>query len=238
MTRKQWFILAVTAALAAGLAACGSADAGPAGTANPDRLNADYDNALPVETQLILGTLKLEGTPQEVDPAMASELLPLYTLLQQLTNSGTAAEAEVDSVLEEIQNTMTTDQIHAIAAMKLTQTDITDYFGSAGRFSASGTRTPGASSGGNFPAGGFDGGGPPAGFEGGGPPAGFEGGGANGGGGGSTLNQDQIATLRAQRTGTPGAFRGSGSPAFLINQLIQMLQKKTESLTTVSTPTP
>jgi hypothetical protein len=228
-------------ALAMALAACGSASSSSAGTVNPDRLNADYDSALPVETQLILGTLKLEGTPQAVDPAMAVELLPLYTLLQQLTTSGTAAQAEIDAVLEQVQATMTADQIHAIAEMKLTQTAMADYFGSAGRFAASGTRTPGASSGGDFPGGGFvmEGGGPPAGFEGGGPPAGFEGGpGGGGGSGGSGLDQNQIATLRAQRTGTPG-FRGSGNSSFLIIQLIQLLQKKTQALTpTVPTPHP
>ncbi len=228
------------AALALGLTACGGANPSSAGTANPDRLNSNYDKALPVETQLVLGTLKLEGTPQAVEPAMAAQLIPLYTLLQQLTGSGSAAQAEIDAVLEQIQATMTTDQIHAIAEMKLTQTAMADYFGGAGRFSASGTRTPGAASGANGPEGGFivEGGGPPAGFEGGAPPAGFEGGPGGGGAGasgngGSSLNQNQIATLRAQRTGTPG-FQGSGTPSFLINQLIQLLEKKAQSLT----PTP
>ncbi len=224
----------VFAALVLGLTACGGENPSSAGTANPDRLNTNYDKALPVETQLVLGTLKLEGTPQAVDPAMAAQLIPLYTLLQQLTGSGSAAQAEIDAVLEQIQSTMTTDQIHAIAEMKLTQTAMADYFGGAGRFSASGTRTPGAFSGGNFPGGGSEGGGPPAGFEGGAPPAGFEGGPGGGAGasgnGGSGLNQNQIATLRAQRTGMPG-FQESGTPLFLINQLIQLLEKKAKSLT-------
>jgi hypothetical protein len=222
----------VFAALTLGFAACGSANPSSAGTANPDRLNTNYDKALPVETQLVLGTLKLEGTPQAVDPAMAAELLPLYTLLQQMTASGTAAQAEIDAVLEQIQATMTTDQIHAIAAMKLTQTEMADYFGGAGRFSASGTRTPGASNGANGPSGGFviEGNGPPAGFEGGGPSFGSEGGPGTSRNGGSGLNQNQIATLRAQRTGTPG-YQGTGTPSFLINQLIQLLEKKAQSLT-------
>jgi hypothetical protein len=234
MKLKRNFTLSGIAVLAVALAACGSANSPSAGTANPDRLNTNYDSALPVETQLVLGTLKLEGTPQAVDPAMAAELLPLYTLLQQLTSSGSAAQAEIDAVLEQIQDTMTSDQIHAIAAMKLTQTAMTDYFSTAGRFSASGTRTPGASNGGNFAGGGFEGGGgPPAGFEGGGGGGQIPSGAGNAGAGGSGLNQNQVATLRAQRTGTPG-FQGSGTPSFLISQLIQLLQKKAQSLT----PTP
>ncbi len=228
MVRKNISSFIAIAVLAFGLAACGSANASSAGTANPDRLNTNYDKALPVETQLVLGTLKLEGTPQAVDPATAGELLPLYTLLRQLTSSGTAAQAEIDAVLEQIQSVMTTDQIHAIAEMKLTQSAMADYFGGAGRFSANGTRTPGASNGVDGPSGGFI-------VEGGGPPAGFEGGPGNGGpgisgNGGSGLNQNQIATLRAQRTGTPG-FQGTGTPSFLINQLIQLLEKKAQSLT-------
>jgi hypothetical protein len=229
MKWNRVFITAGIAFLAIGLAACGGSNQAAAGTANPDRLNTDYNDALPVETQLILGTLKLEGTPQAVDPQTAAQLLPLYQLLQQLTASGTAAQAEIDTVLEQIQATMTTDQIHAIAAMKLTQTAMTDYFGSSGRYAASGTRTPGASSGSNFPGGGFvvEGGGPPGGFQGGEPPAG---GGFNGVGESSGMNQSQIATLRAQRTGTPG-MREGGSSTFLITRLIELLQQKTQSLT-------
>jgi hypothetical protein len=235
MIRKIISTCIAVTALTLGLAACSGANPSSAGTANPDRLNTNYDKALPVETQLVLGTLKLEGTPQAVDPAMATKLIPLYTLLRQLTGSGTAAQAEIDAVLEQIQASMTTDQIHAIAEMKLTQSAMADFFGGAGRFSASGTRTPGASNGANGPAGGFivEGGGPPAGFEGG--PGG--GGPSTSGSGGSGLNQNQIATLRAQRTGTP-RYQGTGTPSFLINQLIQLLEKKAQSLTpTFLTPT-
>jgi hypothetical protein len=218
--------------LMAGLAACGSSKSPtPAGGANPDRLNTSYPSALPVETQLILGTLKLESTPQAVDAETAAKLIPLYTLLQQMSTSGTAAQAEIDAVIEQIQATMTTDQIHAIAAMKLTQADMTTFFTSSGQFSRSGTRTPGAGGGGFGGGGGFPAGG---GGDAGGPPAGFTGGGGGGGGGfpaggGAAGGGSSIATLRAQRTGTPRA--GGGSATFLIPQLIQVLQKKTQTLT-------
>jgi hypothetical protein len=226
MNTMRIFSLIGVSILALSLAGCGTNKTVSTGTST-DRLNTSYANALPVETQLVLGTLKLEGTPQAVDSATAAKLVPLYTLLQQMTTSGTSAQAEIDAVLDQIQGTMTPDQIHAIAAMKLTQTDMTNYFGSSGQFSRTGTRTPGAGfgGGGGFPGGG-DAGGPPAGFTGGG------GGGAGepGGNGGSNLNQNQIATLQAQRTGTP-RFGGTGTPAFLINQLIQLLQKKSQSAT-------
>jgi hypothetical protein len=240
MNKKLIFPLIGVSILALGLAGCGTNKTVSTGTST-DRLNTSYPNALPVETQLVLGTLKLEGTPQAVDSTTAAKLVPLYTLLQQMTTSGTSAQAEIDAVVDQIQGTMATDQIHAIAAMKLTQTDMTTFFGSSGQFARTGTGTPGAGfgGGGGF-AGGGDAGGPPAGFTGGGggggdaggPPAGFTGGGGGGGAGGSgsNLNQNQIATLRAERTGTP-RFGGTGTPAFLINQLIQLLQKKSQSVT-------
>ncbi|MGD0173343.1 MAG: hypothetical protein ABSC61_02745, partial [Anaerolineales bacterium] len=180
MNKKSIFSLIGVSILAVGLAGCGSNKTVSTST-NTDRLNATYANALPVETQLILGTLKLESTPQAVDPATAAKLIPLYTLLQQMTTSGTSAQAEIDAVLEQIQVTMTPDQIHAIAAMKLTQSDMTNFFGTSGQFARTGTGTPGAGfgGGGGFPGGG-DAGGPPAGFTGGG--GDFAGGGGGGGG--------------------------------------------------------
>jgi hypothetical protein len=213
--------------LAAVLAACGGKKPVSTG-ANTDRLNTDYENALPVETQLVLGTLKLEGTPQAVDSAMAAQLLPLYTLLKQMAASGTAAQAEIDAVLDQIQGIMTPEQIHAIAAMKLTQTELADYMRFSGRYPPSATGTPGA----GYPGrDGFQGG---FGGEGGAPPGGFPGEGAPGGGstGGAqgNINQSQFATMRAQRTGTPG-YGGNGTPVFLINELIQVLQKKLPTAT-------
>ncbi len=228
---KQWILpLIAFCLLAATLAGCGTIKSVSPGTST-DRLTASYTDALPVETQLVLGTLKLEGTPQAVDSASAAKLVPLYTLLEQMTTSGTSAQAEIDAVLEQIQATMTPDQIHAIAAMKLTQADLQSYLGQNGKSAQTSSGTPASSSstGGGFPVDTGGGGGvPPSGF--GGAP-GDGGGGVPAGGSGSSLSQNQIATLQAQKTGTPG-FSGSGTPAFLVNQLIQLLQKKTQ------TPTP
>jgi hypothetical protein len=235
MNKKRILSLIAVSLFAILLAGCGTAKAVSTSTSS-DRLNASYTGALPVETQLVLGTLKLEGTSLAVDSAAAAKLVPLYSLLQQMTASGTSAQAEIDAVLDQIQGTMTPDQIHAIAAMKLTQTDLQSYLGQNGKSAqvSSGTPASSSSSGGGFPADPGGGGVPPSG--GGGPSGGAPGDGAGGvpaGGSGSSLSQNQIATLQAQKTGTPG-FSGSGTPAFLVNQLIQLLQKKTLT----STPTP
>jgi hypothetical protein len=232
-SKQLIFSLFAVFLLAAMLAGCGTIQSVSTSTAT-DRLNANYTNALPVETQLVLGTLKLEGTPQAVDSAAAPKLVPLYSLLEQMTAGGTSAQAEIDAVLDQIQANMTPDQIRAIAAMKLTSADLQSYLGQNGGSApaTSGTPASPSSSGSGFPIDAGGGGVPPSGggstFDGGGPS-----GGAPSGGTGSGLSQNQIATLQAQETGTPG-FSGSGTPAILVNQLIQLLQKKTQT----ATPTP
>jgi hypothetical protein len=218
MKTQRFFFWIAALAPAALLASCGSAPAAASSTVNPDRLNADYTNALPVESQLILGTLKLEGTPQAVDSAEAGKLLPLYLLLQQLTASGSAAPQEMQATLEAIQAAMTPEQIHAISAMKLTQSDLTNFSGS-GTLSGR-TRTPNAGGGGNFPGGG-------------GPEGGF-------GGGGQGFSQNQISTLRAERPGAAGSS-GSAGQSGLLTMVIQLLQRKvptaTPTFTNTATPT-
>jgi hypothetical protein len=98
------------------LTACGNTQVGPAQTS---------DN-LPAVTQLALGTLKLKGTDQVVTNDQAQELLPLWQIYQELSNSDNAAQTEFEAVTEQIQETMTTEQMQAITDMKLTQQDVSE----------------------------------------------------------------------------------------------------------------
>lgn len=71
--------------------------------------------------RLALGTLNLEGTAQAVTPAQATELLPLWTLLQ---GSSLGNDGERQAVLKQIENKMTAEQQGAINAMSLTIDDL------------------------------------------------------------------------------------------------------------------
>jgi hypothetical protein len=241
MRRSNLLFVLALGGMIVGLTAC--AGGAPAeGTVNAaERLAADYENALPVESQLILGTLLLEDTDQAVGAEQSAELLPLWQLQKELSTSDTASTEEKDALIEQIQETMTQDQIQAIAGMKLTQADVFSYMQTAGlvqmpQYSG----TPGVSNaeGGYFPGGMggegpmiVEGGGPPAGFEGGGPPAGFQGGRNSGGGfqgqgsGFNTedLTTEQRATLQALR-GTRGGF--ARTPSALLEALIELLETK------------
>ena len=243
-TKKFLFPLtAVIAVLVIVLVACGAksgtstAQTGESGTpaANGTPGARNLTRPLPLAEQLLVGTIKLQGTSNALDAKTAAALVPLWQAYAQLTSSNTAAQAEVDAVIGQIQSTMSPQQVQAITAMKLTQQDLfttmstmglTNGFGANGTPGFSGTpraRTGtgggGGGGGGGFFPGGGDAGGPP----GAGGAGGFGGGGGAGGAGGAggtttrpTANPTQVA-LRAQFA--------NRIPTALMNALISYLQK-------------
>lgn len=105
-------------------AAAGQAASVPSAGPN-SALSEGYADALPARNQLILGILRLEGDPSlAVTPEQAARLLPLWQALRSLTRSGTAATAEVDALLAQIEGELTAAQLQAIAAMQLTRADL------------------------------------------------------------------------------------------------------------------
>lgn len=79
---------------------------------------------LSITTRLVLGTLKLDSTDQAVTASQATELLTLWQGYQSLMNSDTASSVELDALVEQIQTTMTADQIKAIDALDLTDQSV------------------------------------------------------------------------------------------------------------------
>jgi hypothetical protein len=210
------------------LSACAAKASASTGTTSGSAATpaAGGTQPLSLPAQLVIGTLKLEGTANAVDAAEATQLIPLWQAYAQLIGSNTAAQAEIDAVVTQIQSTMTPTQVQAITAMKLTRQDEFSTMSSLGLtngFGANGTpgaqRTPRA--GGFTGGGGFGGGNDGGGFAGGG---GFGGGGFGGGAGGTgsgtsrpTANPTQLA-VRAQFA--------NRIPTPLMNALISLLQKR------------
>jgi hypothetical protein len=213
----------------AGLAVLVGCSGGTQPSSGAGPLSEDYEGALPVQTQLVVGTLKLEEGEWAVSAEQAEQLIPLWKAVRSLSSSDTAAEAEFEALMDQVQETMTAEQMQAIAAMQLTQEDL---FGEMQELGIG----PGGAEGGDqvFTFGGqasgegqAAGGGPPEGFivEG-GPPEGFQGGGPGGGGQFFTqdLDPDQIATLQAERGGqAPGEGRAG---LFLIEPLLELLEAR------------
>ncbi len=202
------------------LAACGTSN-----NADPASQNNPSTGELPATTRLVIGTLKLDETEYAVTAEQAAELLPLWQVYQSLSASDTAAQEEIDALIEQIEETMTPEQDQAIAEMQLTQEDMFGIMQEQGI-----TFGDRPEAGGGGPQGGGDGGGfaPPGGGGFTPPQGGAPGGGGFPGGGGQGLSPDQIATAQAGRE-AGGGGRFNGVPAPLIEVLIQSLKDKAGS---------
>jgi len=220
MTKLKF--LGVIVSLTLILVACGSANS--AATSATMVLNEDYLDALPIQTQLTLGTLKLEDTDLAVDSEQAAELLILWQAVLSLSTSDITAEGEIEAVVNQILDTMSSEQLEAIAAMELTQEGIFELTQELG-IVRGGDLTSEDDSRGSIPDGMFPGGGQGGGIPGSGPggggqrPEGFE-------GFSQDMDPEQIATLQAERGGQTGI--GNRSSMFLINPLIQMLEGRSQ----------
>ena len=207
------------------LTACGSNAEPTAGTNNGTQFDPNSQE-LPLATKLAIGTLKLEGTDQAVASDQAAKLLPLWQVFNNLSSSDTAAPEEVTAVTEQIQETMTADQMKAIEAMGLTGQDIFASMRALGIANAPQVNAEGTPQAGN----GFRGGqGPGGDFAGGAPPGGRPEGGGGFGGGGQGFSQEQIATAQARRAENGGTGFGNRTMTPLVEAVITLLESKTGS---------
>lgn len=142
----------ITLVLAAGLslAACSAAGGTPAPlVVNSEayvsaNLDTSYEGALAARNQLALGTLNLAGTATAVTPDQASALLPLWQALRATSQTGGSAQAEVNALLTQIEAGLTPDQLAAIKAQQLTQTDMQEWAKANGITLGTGGGQPGA----------------------------------------------------------------------------------------------
>ena len=154
-------------------------------------------------TQLALGTLDLEGTQEAVTIEQARELLTYWQAYQSLSQADITAQAELDGLVEQIQETMTSEQIAAISAMDLAGQDVSSLLQTqaAGQPQASSAAAPAGA--GAAPVDGMAGGAPP---------------------------DDMLGGMQVQ-AGTSGSSQAgsTGIPAALVTALIQAMQEKISS---------
>jgi len=121
MNKKPLYLLTFLLVLI--LTACG----GEASETNSNSGNtADNERSFetPIETQLMLGTVILEETAYAIDSDQATDLLPLWKAMRSLSGSDTTAQAEMEAIVNQIQDTMTADQMKAIEEMGVTMADM------------------------------------------------------------------------------------------------------------------
>lgn len=147
-------ILFLTLVLSLALAACGASAPAASSTTSTDTgayvspsLDTSYENALSARLQLNLGSLKLAETSTPITSEQAKVMLPLWQGLQNMTNSGNSAQAEVNALLAQIESAFTPDQLAAIRDMKLTSADIQTWAAANNISSGSGGGQPGSGQG-------------------------------------------------------------------------------------------
>ena len=83
-------------------------------------LTQDYENALPVLSQLVVGTFQLEDTDRRSTAEQAAKLLPLWKAYRGMSGGTSSSPVEMQALLKQIRGEMTGEQLEAIAAMQLT----------------------------------------------------------------------------------------------------------------------
>ena len=169
--------------------------------------SASSDDTVPLEARLAIGTLQLKDTEQAVTHDQAGELLVMWQVYRELSTTDTAAQAEFDAVIAQVQETMTDGQLQAITKMKLTQQNVSEVV-QAQKITSSSSNSSNANS---VPSNG-------------GMPAS---GGPQGSMGGILSN---TSTGQSQSTGTGSGIGGTaGVPTALVDTLIQYLEQVASS---------
>ena len=204
----------------------------PGNTSLPLSANTQPGNTnLPLAAQLAVGTLRLEGTDQAVTTEQATQLLPLWQAYRTLSASDTAAQVELEAVIQQIQGTLTPEQTQAIELMQLTRQSMSEVLQALG-LNLESEGTPGAQR--TPPAGSMF----PVDIGGDGP------GNGNGFGRGQGRGESETGTTDEVDTGIPGNGLGQSignqnapgsnaqsvkvSPA-LLEAVIKMLETKAQS---------
>jgi hypothetical protein len=66
------------------------------------------------QTRLILGSMALINSDQSVSPEQAEKLIPLWKVLKNLLTSETAASAEIEALLTQIQSEFSPEQLERV----------------------------------------------------------------------------------------------------------------------------
>lgn len=154
---------------------------------------------------LLIGTFMLEESEDTITAEQAVDLLPLWKLAQNLTGSGTAADAEIQAVADQIQSVMTDAQVTYITEGEFTTQDMLALLDGMGISLVSGDAESGSS---GLPGSGLGGGA-----------------GRSGVPGDGELTEEQQATMEARREAGGGGSSFLDNPA-VFDALIDILEAK------------
>jgi hypothetical protein len=118
---KKTAIISIFLALAVVLSACGSSTAATSTTSQSQQITP---SSLTLQNKLGLGILKLEGTSLAVTAGQANTLLPLWKAVKSLSSSNLTSAAEMTALYQQIEDSLTSDQVQSIKKLSLTQSEL------------------------------------------------------------------------------------------------------------------
>jgi hypothetical protein len=124
-------LLALFLALSACAPAADEAPAVPTSVAG-EYLSTEYADAASLRNQLAFGTLQLEDTENAVTSEQAQKLVPFWQAIITLSGDTTTADEELIAVQDQIVQTLTDEQLQAIADMQLTIADLDAFYAEYG----------------------------------------------------------------------------------------------------------
>lgn len=118
------------------LSACAPTAAAPSEAVPTSSASAAIDLTFPdaanLRSQLAYGILKLDGTPNAINPEQAKILIPLWQAVVTLSSNTTTASAELVALQDQIAQALTPAQLEAIAALKITNAELNTYYAQFG----------------------------------------------------------------------------------------------------------
>ncbi|MBN1449577.1 MAG: hypothetical protein JW963_01055 [Anaerolineales bacterium] len=95
-------------------------------------LTTEYTDAANLRNQLAFGIMNLNNTPNAVTPEQAQTLIPFWQAIIALSGDTTTASEELTAVQDQIVATLTSEQLQSIAAMQITNADLSTFYAEYG----------------------------------------------------------------------------------------------------------
>jgi hypothetical protein len=135
MKYSKLFLILSLVALA--VSACApAAPAAPASSAPTSAaasaIDITFTDAASLRSQLAYGSIKLKDTPNVLTAEQAKTMIPLWQAIIALSGDETTAAEELTAVQDQITQVLTPAQIQAVAAMKITNTELNTFYAQYG----------------------------------------------------------------------------------------------------------
>lgn len=131
MKHARLFLIFILIAML-GSACAPAAPAASTTSASTTAIDITFADAASLRSQLAYGIIKLKDSPNVITPEQAKTLIPLWQAVIALSGDETTATEELTAVQDQIVQVLTPAQIQAVAAMKITNAELSTFYAQYG----------------------------------------------------------------------------------------------------------